>query len=116
VGVLVFMAWLLALGTFARRTGGAFLLGIALWAAARAAVASTWRDPVVVGPLRMEQVVSLGLAAGALVLLALVTAVDVVRRRRGGGAPADGPRAGTRDVPADASEPAWPDPTSRPRI
>ena len=62
----------MAIGLFARRTGAAFLLGIALWAVARAAVASTWRDPAVVDPLgiplRMEQVICLAIAAVALAL------------------------------------------------
>lgn len=110
VGVLVAMGSLLALGAFGRRTGTAFLLGLALWAGARAAVASTWRDPVVVGPLRMEQAVSLGIALGALVLMLIVTGVNLARRarRQGGGADADSATG--------AGEPAWPDPSSRPRI
>lgn len=110
VGVLVATASLLALGAFGRRTGTAFLLGLALWAGARAAVASSWRDPVVVGPLRMEQAVSLGIALGALVLMVVVTGVDRARRarREGGGADADSATG--------AGDPAWPDPSSRPRI
>ena len=118
VGVLVVMAALLAMGAFARRTGAAFLLGIALWAVARAAVASTWRDPAVLGPLRMEQVVCLGIAAGALVLLVVVTGADSRRRRRGGDASAEG--AGAEGAGADGSagesKASWPDPSSRPRI
>ena len=109
VGVLAIMATLLALGAFARRTGTAFLVGIALWAVARAGVASTWKDPLVLGPLRMEQVVCLGIAIGALVLLA----VESARRRWGGGAGSGG-SAGAR--PSPEGEPAWPDPSSRPRI
>ncbi len=108
-GVLLLMAILLARGAFARRTGAAFLLGIALWAVARAAVASTWRDPAVLGPLGMEQVVCLVIATVAVVLLA----VEAARRRRGGGA------AGERRESAGSSsegEPAWPEPSSRPRI
>lgn len=107
--VLLVMAAILAMGGFARRTGAAFLLGIALWAVARASVASTWRDPAVLGPLRMEQVVCLGIATGALLLLVLGS----VRRRRDGGAAADG-AAGDR--PPGKAEAAWPDPSSRPRI
>jgi prolipoprotein diacylglyceryltransferase len=107
--VLLVMAFLLARGVFARRTGAALLLGIALWAVARAAVASTWRDPTVLGPLRMEQVVCLGIAAGALVLLA----VGSVRGRRSEGAAVEGAAGDGRPGGGEA---AWPDPSSRPRI
>jgi prolipoprotein diacylglyceryltransferase len=142
VGVLLVMAFLLAVGLFARRTGAAFLLGIALWAAARAAVASTWRDPMVVDtfgiPLRMEQVICLAIGAVSLVLAAAVTAVDVARRRRrrtvstgGAGEPgggASGPSGGDGDqaqgvgdggqVPGGGADgkPMWPDPDDRPFI
>ncbi len=108
-GVLLLMMILLARGAFARRTGAAFLLGIALWAIARAAVASTWRDPSVLGRLGMEQVVSLVIATVAIVLLA----VEAASRRRGGGAATDG--LGTAG-PSGEGEPAWPKPSSRPRI
>ena len=107
-GVLLFVAWLLALGAFARRTGAALLLGLGLWAMARAAVASTWRDPAVLGPLRMEQVVSIGIAAGSFALMAWMTAVEITRRRdarRHDGAGSD-----------SSSKPAWPNPSTRPRI
>ena len=36
---------------------------IGLWAVARFLVAFTWRDPTVLGPLRMEHVLDLGLLA-----------------------------------------------------
>ena len=77
------MAILLARGAFARRTGAAFLLGIALWAVARAAVASTWRDPAVLGPLGMEQVVCLVIATVAVVLLARRVVGGIAARGRG---------------------------------
>jgi prolipoprotein diacylglyceryltransferase len=117
VAVLLFVAWLLALGAFSRRTGSVLMLGVALWAVARAVVASTWRDPVVVGPLRMEQVVSLALAAGALVVGALMTAAERSRRRRGaGGAGSLRPADVGAGTGAHPGEPAWPDPRDRPRI
>ena len=109
VGVLAIMASFLALGAFARRTGTAFLVGIALWAVARAGVASTWKDPLVLGPLRMEQVICLGIAIGALILLA----VESAWRHRGRGAGSGGP-AGARRT--SEGEPVWPDLSSRPRI
>jgi prolipoprotein diacylglyceryltransferase len=107
VGVLLVMVCLMVVGLFARRTGAAFLLGIALWAVARTAVASTWRDPVVVDPLRMEQVICLAIAAVALVLMALVSARDVVRQRSGrdraGGTAGGHAGAADADVGADAA-------------
>ncbi len=111
LGVLFVLLVLLTAGAFSRRGGGAFLLGIALWAVARAAVATTWRDPLTVGPLRMDQVLSLAIATGALTLLAVIV---LVRRRRDRGteaAPASAPPSHVR--PAG---PEWPDPSSRPRI
>ena len=47
----------------ARRDGAAMFAAIALWAIARFLVAFTWRDPAAVGPLRMEQLLDLGLLA-----------------------------------------------------
>jgi prolipoprotein diacylglyceryltransferase len=52
-----------------RRDGRAFLVGLAWWAAARGIVASTWRDPTVLGPLRAEQVIDVVVVAGSLVVL-----------------------------------------------
>ncbi len=118
VGVLLVMACLLAVGTFSRRSGAAFLLGIALWAIARAVVAATWRDPVVIGQLRMEQVVCLVIAAVALALVGVLGARDVARRRRGGDEPvgADGGAPGGAPGGAAAGEPTWPNPEDRPWI
>jgi phosphatidylglycerol:prolipoprotein diacylglycerol transferase len=58
-------------GLFRRRTGTAFLVGIALWAIGRAIVASTWRDAAVLGPLRVDQLIGFGVVAGCLVILAI---------------------------------------------
>lgn len=49
-----------------RRDGTVLFAALALWAVARFAVASTWRDPVAVGPLRMDQALALGVLAVAL--------------------------------------------------
>lgn len=57
-----------------RRDGAALWVALALWAAARFVVGFTWRDPVVVGPLRMEQVLTMGVA-----LLALVGLIERAR-------------------------------------
>lgn len=50
----------------ARRDGGAMFAALALWATARFIVAFTWRDAVILGPLRVDQLLSLLLLALAL--------------------------------------------------
>jgi prolipoprotein diacylglyceryltransferase len=122
VFVLLIVMIVLAAGAFRGRNGGAFLLAIGLWAVARGLVATTWRDPEVLGPLRADQVISIAIASVSFVLLILVAVTSRVRTSRrgpdeGGGRQAQGGVA----RPAGASEaggegPAWPDPTSRPRI
>jgi len=86
-----------SLGAFRGRDGSRLLVGIALWCLVRAAVSTTWRDPVVAGPLPVGGVIALVVAAGALVL-AVVVGVWLPRRSRA--------MAG--------AQPAWPDPETRP--
>jgi phosphatidylglycerol---prolipoprotein diacylglyceryl transferase len=57
-----------------RRTGAPLLIALGLWAAVRLVIAATWRDPVAVGPLRVEQ-------ALALVVL-LVAGIGLASRGR----------------------------------
>jgi phosphatidylglycerol:prolipoprotein diacylglycerol transferase len=71
-----------------RRDGRRFLVALALWALVRAVVAGTWRDPIVVGPLRMEQLIDLAVGAGALLVV-----TSLVARERRGPAEDDVPRA-----------------------
>jgi prolipoprotein diacylglyceryltransferase len=106
--VILLLSALLTLGRFERRAGGAFLLGIAMWAVARAIVATTWRDPAVVGPLNMGQVLALAVAAGMLVVL--VVLAMLLRRRPLG--PVEAPPEETEDP----SSPHWAEPTERPQI
>lgn len=61
------------------RDGRLFVVGFGLWAIARAIVAETWRDPLVIGPLRAEQVIDVVVVAGAVALVAWLTMKD--RRR-----------------------------------
>ena len=68
--VLVVTSLLLWSGRFRSRDGRAFLVAVALWAVARFAVAFTWRDPVVLGPLGADQLISLAILAGCIVLFA----------------------------------------------
>ena len=60
-----------------RPDGRSFFLVLALWSVVRVIVATTWRDPVVLGPLRAEQVIAIAVAVCA----AFVFLVVVVRGR-----------------------------------
>lgn len=65
--VLVLVMGLLAVPGARRLDGRAFLLALALWALVRALVVLTWRDPVVVGPFRAEQVIDVAIVLGCLI-------------------------------------------------
>jgi phosphatidylglycerol---prolipoprotein diacylglyceryl transferase len=58
----------------ARRDGGALFVALGLWAVARFCVAFTWRDPALVGPLSVEQVL--------LGLVATLSAIGLFERSR----------------------------------
>ncbi len=75
--VLVLVMGLLAVPDMRRPDGRAFLVALGLWALARTIVASTWRDPVVVGPFRAAQLISLGIVVGCVIGI-----VVLVRRDR----------------------------------
>ncbi len=90
VAVMLVVIGLVASGVFRGRNGGAFLLGLGLWAIARALVAFTWRDPQVIGPLNMDQVISIVIAAVSLVLMALIGGVSTARGRRAAANPGAG--------------------------
>jgi prolipoprotein diacylglyceryltransferase len=83
LATFLFAWWLMALGLFARRSGAVFFLGLGLWAAGRAVVASEWRDPVAVGPLRMDQAISVAIAGVCAVIVLLVSARAVMGWVRG---------------------------------
>ena len=95
----------MAMGAFARRDGSALLAGLALWAAGRFIVAFTWRDATVVGPLRAEQLVALGMVIVAGGWLVAARRGPIARRR---------PETATTAVGEPAPE--WPDPETRPRF
>ena len=115
--VVILVTWVLAFDAFPGRNGGAFLFAIGSWAIARAIVAGTWRDPEVIGPLRMDQVISIAIAIVAYGLMLIIGWVAVVRGRRvpaiQGSESVAGPAP--REVRAPG-EPEWPDPSLRPRI
>jgi phosphatidylglycerol:prolipoprotein diacylglycerol transferase len=96
--VLVIVVGLVAAGGFRRHDGLLFLFALETWAVARFLVAFTWRDDPVLGPLVMDQVVSLAILLGCLVIHAAALRL----RRRGSSKPAESPA--TR-----APAPAWPD-------
>jgi phosphatidylglycerol:prolipoprotein diacylglycerol transferase len=52
--------------SIARPTGAALFLALGLWAVARFVVAFTWRDSVTIGPLRVDQLLLVVVAAGAI--------------------------------------------------
>jgi phosphatidylglycerol---prolipoprotein diacylglyceryl transferase len=108
IGVAVVMAVVLvvvlaarAMGRRRARDGRLFAIALGGWAVVRFIVAGTWRDPVVVGPLRAEQVLDL-----AIIGLAVMTYAALVVRawRRPGLALAD-----------ETASPqlSWPDPETR---
>ena len=101
--VLVLVGALSLIPILRRPDGRLFLLALAGWSVARAVVASTWRDPVVAGPLRAEQVIAALVAIGSLALAILLLAVN--RGPLGGEDRLDAPDA-TPEVAADRSNPA----------
>ena len=87
-----------SLGAFRARDANRLFVGVALWALVRAAVSTTWRDPVVAGPLPVGGVIALLIGAG-IVIAALAVGVWLPRRSRAARA---------------AAQPVWPDPETRP--
>jgi prolipoprotein diacylglyceryltransferase len=80
---------------------GRFLTALSLWAAARFAAAFTWRDAVVAGPFRAEQLVLIGLFVGCVLLLAAAGLWQWRRRTRIAAAAA----TAARDADAALPEP-----------
>jgi phosphatidylglycerol:prolipoprotein diacylglycerol transferase len=78
IAVLLVVAGLSVLPVLRRPDGRLFLAALALWAVVRAVVASTWRDPVVLGPFRTEQAIALVVAVGSIALAATL----VITNRR----------------------------------
>ena len=88
--IVVVLTLALLFGAFRWRDGRVLFLGIALWAFARAAVATTWRDGPVLGSLNMGSVIAIGVGVGSLLVLAGMT----VGGRRRPNAPSPGTRPG----------------------
>jgi prolipoprotein diacylglyceryltransferase len=83
---LLVVVLVVALAAVLRRPDGrSFVLALGAWSLVRLGVATTWRDPVVLGGLRAEQVIDVVVALGSvLVLLGLM-----IRSRRAGASSAD---------------------------
>ena len=82
-GVLLLVTLLGWRSGLRRADGRLFAVGLAAWALGRALVAATWRDDTVLGPLKAEQLVCLGVAA--IAIGAATAATLVIRPRRGAG-------------------------------
>jgi prolipoprotein diacylglyceryltransferase len=80
----------------AANDGRLLVVAVGAWAAARAAVSVTWRDPVMLGPLPAAGVLAVGIVIGAAAVL-VWAAVSSGRRVR----------------TEDHEEPSWPDPETR---
>ncbi|MGZ8438476.1 MAG: prolipoprotein diacylglyceryl transferase family protein, partial [Candidatus Limnocylindrales bacterium] len=79
--VVVAVTW--AVGGLRAHDGRGFALALGGWAVVRFAVSGTWRDPVVVGPLRVEQILDLAIVGLALLILAgLIARARRARRIR----------------------------------
>ncbi len=76
--VLVLVALLARLTPLGRTDGRLYAIGIGLWAFGRGLVASTWRDPTVIGGLNAEQLICLAVAA---IMLGAAVVATLVRRR-----------------------------------
>ena len=101
MAILAVLTLILVLGAFGRRDGRLFFVAIGLWAAARALVSTTWRDPVVAGGLNTGGLIAAGIAVGCGLGLVVLTVRRGAAERRS--------RAGHPDV-------IWPDPETRPRF
>lgn len=101
LAIVVLLIVAMALGAFRRRDGRLFFLAIGLWAAGRALVSMTWRDPVAAGGLNAGGAI----AAGIAVACALTLVVGMLRRRR----------AAVETLSGDPGvSVTWPDPETRP--
>jgi prolipoprotein diacylglyceryltransferase len=83
------------------RYGRLLLIALGGWAAIRAAVSVTWRDPAVLGPLPVGGVLAVGIVVGAAIALIGATLWSS-RRMRARAAGVDG-----------EDGPSWPDPETR---
>jgi prolipoprotein diacylglyceryltransferase len=75
IAIAIVVLWLVSgIEFIARRDGALLYAAMGMWALARFVVAFTWRDPAVVGPLNVDQVLLLGVL--------LISIVGLVERAR----------------------------------
>jgi len=96
--IVVLLAVATTIGALRTMTGARLLVGLAGWAIVRTIVSTTWRDPVVSGPLPMGGIVAAVIAVGAIAGAVAVSAW-LPRRVR---------------AREEAARPVWPDPETRP--
>lgn len=89
-----------SLGLFRSFDGRRLLVGLAGWSAVRAVVSTTWRDPAVVGTVPAGGLIAIAIGVAAVGGVVLMSAWWPRRVR----------------ARADARQPVWPDPETRPRF
>ena len=117
LAILTVLTLTLMLGAFRRRDGQLFFVAIGLWALARAAVSTTWRDPIVARGLNAGGLIAIGIAVGCALALVFLS----VRQQE---ALPDSPAVPDSEVPDDVDSVAidvppeigWADPETRPRF
>jgi phosphatidylglycerol:prolipoprotein diacylglycerol transferase len=95
-GVVVAVALLGRTRWLSRGDGATLFVALGLWAAARFVAAFSWRDPAVAGPLRMEQLLLVGVGIMAAAGLWL----QARSRRRATALPAATPASEAASTPA----------------
>jgi prolipoprotein diacylglyceryltransferase len=85
------------------KDGRLLLIVVGAWAAVRAVVSITWRDPAALGPFPVGGLLAAGIVVGAAVVL--VTITQWSQRR-----------TGSRVARGGDDEPSWPDPETRPQF
>jgi phosphatidylglycerol:prolipoprotein diacylglycerol transferase len=100
LAILTVLALSLLAGAFRGRDGRLFFVGIGLWAIARAAISTTWRDEVIAAGLPAGGLIAVAIAIGCVLAILVIT----IQRRRAGAA---------AKQPTDLT---WPDPETRPRF
>jgi prolipoprotein diacylglyceryltransferase len=95
--VLAVVSTTISVGGFGEPTGRAFFIGIAAWAFGRVVVGLVWRDADVLGPLGVEQLLTLAVGMTFLALAFVPSRAGLALRQ-------------ARPQPSTD----WPDPSSRP--
>jgi prolipoprotein diacylglyceryltransferase len=73
LAILAVLALVLMVGGFGRRDGRFFYVAIGLWALARTAVSTTWRDPVLVAGVPPGGVIAAGIVVGCILTFLALT-------------------------------------------